>query len=148
MLMLNNSQMKLKTMDQSQFDELVGALSTEDVDSVVAHIESLKRRCYDAEAFQKGTYTYFPLYSSYILWFFPRFFLFFEMVINVSKTASNLRCRRCPPERRGTTFARPRVRRGVASVLPRGRSGSRSRPHGPRLHREAARKVDLSIGAR
>ena len=42
-------------MDKSQFEELVGALSTEDVDSVVALVEGLKRRCYDADAFQKGT---------------------------------------------------------------------------------------------
>ena len=50
-------------MDQSQFEELVGALSTEDVDSVVALIERLKRRCYDADAFQKGTLKFTHQYT-------------------------------------------------------------------------------------
>ena len=49
-----NLKCKVPTMDKHQYGELVGALSTDNVESVVARLESLKRRCYDADAFQKG----------------------------------------------------------------------------------------------
>ena len=41
-------------MDKHQYEELIRALTYEDVDAIVDRLESLKRRCYDSDAFQKG----------------------------------------------------------------------------------------------
>ena len=54
---------KCSTMDKHQYEELIRALTYEDVDAIVDRLESLKRRCYDSDAFQKGNDLFYFYHS-------------------------------------------------------------------------------------